>query len=195
KQLGDRLRELPDAKKARFVAEYKLSPDLAEVMTGERATADFLDAAYVEGRDMKGVAEWISTELFNLLSSNGLSIENSPISAQQTGILVDLIREDTITRTNAKALYAEMFEFNYTQRKQSPPIDASQPNLPDLRRRRSMMPQNASTLDFEQMVESKGLRQITDSGRIEAAIDAVLAAQADKIAEYRAGRDKLYGFF
>src|SRR5262249_31058389 len=83
KQLRAGLPELPDAKKARFVAEYKLSPDLAEVMTGERATADFLDAAYVEGRDMKGVAEWISTELFNLLSSNGLSIENSPISAQQ----------------------------------------------------------------------------------------------------------------
>jgi aspartyl-tRNA(Asn)/glutamyl-tRNA(Gln) amidotransferase subunit B len=45
------------------------------------------------------------------------------------------------------------------------------------------------------IVEAKGLRQVTDSGEIEAAIDAVLAAQADKVAEYRAGRDKLYGFF
>ena len=45
------------------------------------------------------------------------------------------------------------------------------------------------------IVEAKGLRQVTDSGAIEAAIDAVLAAQADKVAEYRAGRDKLYGFF
>jgi aspartyl-tRNA(Asn)/glutamyl-tRNA(Gln) amidotransferase subunit B len=39
------------------------------------------------------------------------------------------------------------------------------------------------------------LRQVTDSGAIEAAIGAVLASQADKVAEYRAGRDKLYGFF
>jgi aspartyl-tRNA(Asn)/glutamyl-tRNA(Gln) amidotransferase subunit B len=45
------------------------------------------------------------------------------------------------------------------------------------------------------IVEAKGLRQVTDSGAIETAIDAVLAAQADKVAEYRAGRDKLYGFF
>ncbi len=45
------------------------------------------------------------------------------------------------------------------------------------------------------IVEAKGLRQVTDLGPIEAAIDAVLAAQADKVAEYRAGRDKLYGFF
>jgi aspartyl-tRNA(Asn)/glutamyl-tRNA(Gln) amidotransferase subunit B len=189
------LPELPDAKRARFMLEYKLSPDLADVMTGERAIADYLDAAHVDGRDMKGVAEWISTELFNLLSSKGLSIENSPISAQQTGILIDLIRADTITRANAKALYAEMFEFNSTPGVQPPPIDALQPNLPDLRRRRPVLPQHASTLDFEQMVEAKGLRQVNDSGAIEAAIDAVLAAQADKVAEYRAGRDKLYGFF
>ena len=45
------------------------------------------------------------------------------------------------------------------------------------------------------IVEAKGLRQVTDSGTIEAAIDGVLAAQAGKVAEYRAGRDKLYGFF
>jgi len=45
------------------------------------------------------------------------------------------------------------------------------------------------------IVEAKGLRQVIDSAAIEAAIDGVLASQADKVAEYRAGRDKLYGFF
>jgi len=49
--------------------------------------------------------------------------------------------------------------------------------------------------DPGEIVEVKGLRQVTDSSAIEAAIDAVLAAQAEKVAEYRAGRDKLYGFF
>jgi aspartyl-tRNA(Asn)/glutamyl-tRNA(Gln) amidotransferase subunit B len=52
-----------------------------------------------------------------------------------------------------------------------------------------------SGADPEAIVEAKGLRQLTDSAAIEATIDAVLAAQADKVAEYRAGRDKLYGFF
>jgi aspartyl-tRNA(Asn)/glutamyl-tRNA(Gln) amidotransferase subunit B len=53
----------------------------------------------------------------------------------------------------------------------------------------------ASGADPGAVVEAKGLRQVTDSGAIEAAIDAVLASQADKVTEYRAGRDKLYGFF
>lgn len=45
------------------------------------------------------------------------------------------------------------------------------------------------------IVEAKGLRQVTDTGEIEAEIDKVLAAQADKVAEYRSGKDKLFGFF
>jgi aspartyl-tRNA(Asn)/glutamyl-tRNA(Gln) amidotransferase subunit B len=53
----------------------------------------------------------------------------------------------------------------------------------------------ATGADPAAIVEAKGLRQMTDSSVIEAAIDAVLAARAEKVAEYRAGRDKLYGFF
>jgi len=45
------------------------------------------------------------------------------------------------------------------------------------------------------IVEERGLKQVTDTGAIEGAIDAVLAAQADKVAEYRSGKDKLFGFF
>jgi aspartyl-tRNA(Asn)/glutamyl-tRNA(Gln) amidotransferase subunit B len=46
-----------------------------------------------------------------------------------------------------------------------------------------------------QIVEAKGLRQVSDTGAIDAAIDQILAANADKVAEYRAGKDKLLGFF
>ena len=53
----------------------------------------------------------------------------------------------------------------------------------------------ASGTDPAAIIDARGLRQVTDSAAIEAAIDAVLATQADKVAEYRAGRDKLYGFF
>ncbi len=45
------------------------------------------------------------------------------------------------------------------------------------------------------IVESRGLRQVTDTGAIDAAVDQVLAANADKVAEYRSGKDKLFGFF
>ncbi|HKM68830.1 MAG TPA: Asp-tRNA(Asn)/Glu-tRNA(Gln) amidotransferase subunit GatB [Stellaceae bacterium] len=53
----------------------------------------------------------------------------------------------------------------------------------------------ASGTDPAAIIDAQGLRQVTDSGAIETAIDAVLAAHADKVSEYRAGRDKLYGFF
>ena len=45
------------------------------------------------------------------------------------------------------------------------------------------------------IVEAKGLRQVTDTGAIDAAVDSVLAANADKVAEYKAGKDRLFGFF
>jgi aspartyl-tRNA(Asn)/glutamyl-tRNA(Gln) amidotransferase subunit B len=45
------------------------------------------------------------------------------------------------------------------------------------------------------IVEKEGLRQVTDSGAIEQAVDAVLAANPDKVADYKSGKDKLFGFF
>jgi aspartyl-tRNA(Asn)/glutamyl-tRNA(Gln) amidotransferase subunit B len=49
--------------------------------------------------------------------------------------------------------------------------------------------------DPASIIDTKGLRQVTDSGAIDAAVERVLAANADKVAEYRAGKDKLFGFF
>jgi len=45
------------------------------------------------------------------------------------------------------------------------------------------------------LVESRGLRQVTDTGAIDAAIEAVIAANGDKLEQYRGGKDKLFGFF
>ena len=45
------------------------------------------------------------------------------------------------------------------------------------------------------IIEAKGLRQVTDTGAIDAAVASVLATNADKVAEYQAGREKLFGFF
>ncbi|HEV3285563.1 MAG TPA: Asp-tRNA(Asn)/Glu-tRNA(Gln) amidotransferase GatCAB subunit B, partial [Steroidobacteraceae bacterium] len=50
-------------------------------------------------------------------------------------------------------------------------------------------------VEADAVIESRGLRQITDSGAIERAIDAVIAANPAQLAEYRAGKDKLFGFF
>jgi aspartyl-tRNA(Asn)/glutamyl-tRNA(Gln) amidotransferase subunit B len=160
-QLRGDLPELPDAKKARFVSEYGLSPDDAGVLVSEKETAVFFERV-AAGRDPKVAANWVMGDLFGALHRLGIGIEQSPVSAERLGSLIDLIADGTISGRLAKDVFAEMV---------------------------------ASGADPAAIVEAKGLRQVTDAGAIEAAIDAVLAAQADKLAEYRAGRDKLYGFF
>jgi aspartyl-tRNA(Asn)/glutamyl-tRNA(Gln) amidotransferase subunit B len=155
------LPELPDAKRARFVSGYGLSPDDAGVLVAEKETAQFFERV-AAGRDAKTAANWVMGDLFGALNRLGVGIEQSPISAEQLGSLIDLIADRTISVRLAKDVFAEMV---------------------------------ASGADPGAVVEAKGLRQVTDSGAIEAAIDAVLASQADKVTEYRAGRDKLYGFF
>src|SRR3984893_11996110 len=161
KQLRAGLPELPDAKKVRFMSASGLSADDAGVLVAEKEIALFFERV-ATGRDPKAAANWVMGDLFGALNRLGIGIEQSPVSAEQLGSLIDLIADATISGRLAKDVFAEML---------------------------------ASGADPGAIVEAKGLRQVTDSGAIEAAIDAVLAAQADKVAEYRAGRDKLYGFF
>ena len=47
----------------------------------------------------------------------------------------------------------------------------------------------------DDIIEAKGLKQVSDSGAIEAIVDEIIAANAEKVAEYRSGKDKLFGFF
>src|SRR5947207_12523993 len=161
KQLRAELPELPDAKRARFRSDDGLSADDAGVLVAEKETARFFERA-AQGREAKAAANWVMGDLFGALNRLGVGIEQSPVSPEQLGALIDLVADGTISGRIAKEVFAEMV---------------------------------ASGTDPAAIVEAKGLRQVTDSGAIEAAIDAVLATQAEKVAEYRAGRDKLYGFF
>jgi aspartyl-tRNA(Asn)/glutamyl-tRNA(Gln) amidotransferase subunit B len=155
------LPELPDAKKARFIAQYGLSAYDAEVLAAERASADFFEAA-ARGRDAKAAASWIMGDLFAVLNRMGVGIDQAPITAGQLGRLIDLVADGTISGRIAKEVFVEMVE---------------------------------TGADPQAIVEHKGLRQLSDAGAIETAVDAVLAREADRLAQYRAGRDKLYGFF
>ena len=74
------LPELPDDKKARFVADYGLSAYDAGVLVAEAATADYFESV-AKGRDAKQAANWVSNDLFGLLGKAGKGIEDSPVSA------------------------------------------------------------------------------------------------------------------
>ena len=155
------LPELPDQIRARLVGDYGLSSYDAAVITEEKETAAFYEAA-AEGRDKKLVANWMTVELFGALNKAGKSLGDSPVSPQQLGGLVELISDGTISGRIAKDVFAEMME---------------------------------TSKDAAVIIEEKGLKQVSDSGAIEALIDQVLADNQDKVEEYRGGKEKLFGFF
>ena len=160
----DRLRadlpELPDAKKARFVAGFGLSPEDAAVLVAERATAEYFERA-AEGRDPKAAANWVMGDLFGALNRLGLGIEAAPVAPERLGALIDLIADGTISGRIAKDVFAEMVETGAAP---------------------------------AEIVEKKGLRQVSDAGAIAAAIDAALAAHPAQVAQYRSN-PKVLGFF
>jgi len=154
------LPELPDEKRARFVSAYGLSVYDASVLSAERASADFFEAA-AKGRDGKIAANWVINELFGRLNKEGKSIETTPVSADQLGAIVDLITSGTISGKIAK----DVFEIVWAE--------GGSP---------------------AEIVERRGLKQVTDSGAIEKAVDAIIAQNPDKIAAVLA-KPSMLGWF
>jgi len=154
------LPELPDAKKARFIADYGVTPYDAMVLTLERASADFFEKV-AKGRDAKIAANWVINELFGRLNKEGKTVETSPVSADQLGGIVDLILDGTISGKIAK----DLFEIVW-----------------------------AEGGDPKELVEKRGLKQVTDTGAIEAAVDAVIAANPDKVEQIKA-KPTMAGWF
>jgi len=160
-KLAAALPELPDQIRDRLIDDYGLSPYDAAVITEERATALYYEAASA-GQDRKLVANWMTVELFGALNKAGKSLAQSSVTPENLAALVGLISDGTISGRIAKDVFADMFETG---------------KAPDV------------------IVAEKGLKQVSDSGAIETLIDDVMNANADKVAEYRGGKDKLFGFF
>jgi aspartyl-tRNA(Asn)/glutamyl-tRNA(Gln) amidotransferase subunit B len=158
--LKSHLPELPDAKKARFMADYGLPAYDAGVLVAERVQADYFEAV-AKGRDGKTAANWVINELFGRLNKEGKDVTTSPVSADQLGAIVDLISNGTISGKMAK----DLFEIVFTEGG-----------------------------DPLQIVEQRGMKQVTDTGAIEAAVDAVLAANPDK-AEQARTKPGMLGWF
>src|SRR5215470_1217128 len=154
------LPELPDAKKTRFMRDYKLSAYDAGVLVAERESAEFFEAV-ARGRDGKIAANWVINELFGRLNREGKAIDQSPISASQLGAIIDLIASGAISGKIAK----DVFEIVWSEGG-----------------------------DPAEIVAQQGLRQVTDTGVIDATIDAVIAANPDKVAAVQA-KPAMLGWF
>jgi len=108
KQIEADLPELPDAKKARLISQYGLSAYDAGVLVGEKAKADFYEAA-AKGRDAKLTANWVTNDLAAKLTAAGLEIAQSPIAPAAVAELVQLIEEGVISSKIAKDVFDRMW--------------------------------------------------------------------------------------
>src|SRR5665648_922808 len=158
--LAEDLPELPDEKRARFIAEYVLTPYDADVLVAERESVDYFEEV-ATGRDAKQAANWVINELFGRLNKEGGNIVDSPVSAAQLGAIVDLIKAGTISGKIAK----DVFDIVWTEGG-----------------------------DPAEIVEARGLKQVTDTGAIETAVDEVIAANPDKV-EQAKEKPALIGWF
>ncbi len=146
------LPELPDARKARFIKEYGLTPYDAGVLVLEKETASFFDVV-AKGRDAKEVVKLVTGDFFAMLNRRGIGISESPIKAEHLGKLIDLQRDGTISGRIAKDLFLAMEE---------------------------------TGKDPAVLVEERGLKQVTDTGAIEAAIKEIIAASPKQVEAYKA---------
>ena len=157
--------ELPDAKKKRFVEEYKLSEYDADILTSERAIAEYFEEAVgaEKERDGKMVSNWMQSELFAVLNKEAKDISESPIKASELGELIDLIKDGTISGKIAKDVFKMMYE--------------------------------GEEKSARKIVEEKGLKQVSDTGAIEKVIDDIIANSPDNVSAYKGGKVQLFGWF
>jgi aspartyl-tRNA(Asn)/glutamyl-tRNA(Gln) amidotransferase subunit B len=108
------LPELPEAKRARFVAAYSITPYDAEVLTSTQALADYFEAVVKAGAPGKAAANWMQTELLRGLKDFVKEITASPVSPAALAELVNLVESNKITTAVGKRVFATMFESGRT---------------------------------------------------------------------------------
>ncbi|MDX9707624.1 MAG: Asp-tRNA(Asn)/Glu-tRNA(Gln) amidotransferase subunit GatB [Azospira sp.] len=158
--------ELPAAKKQRFMADYGLSAYDATALTASLELADFYEATVAAaGRAAaKPCANWVMVDLAARLNKDEKELSASPVSAAQLGGLVARIADNTISNNIAKKVFEALWNGE----------GGGHANAAD------------------EIIEKQGLKQITDTGAIEALIDEVLAANAAMVAEFKAGKEKAF---
>jgi len=108
-EVRPRVPELPQAKRARFIAEYEVSAYAAGVLTGDLELARYFERAGNGAGKPKNVANWILNDLQSALTNAGLTIGNCPIPPETLDELVTLIERGRISGKQGKEVFAEMF--------------------------------------------------------------------------------------
>lgn len=165
-QVRRTLPELPDARRHRLEREFGLPPYDAEVLTQRKDVGDYYEAAVCQYRNPKALSNWIMGDLLRVIRERKL--DNA------------LVIHDWPVPPERLAAMVELIDSGEISGKIAKAVFDE------------MVATGKTPV---QIVSEQGLTQISDEGAILTAIDSVIAANAEKVAQYRAGKDKLFGFF
>jgi len=156
------LPELPDAKRERFMRDYALPAYDAQVLTVERALADYFEAvAKATKAAPKIAANWVMGELTAALHRDGLELRATRVSAAALASLLDRIAAGTISGKIAKEVFEAVWKGEGT---------------------------------VDEVIEKRGLVQISDSASIDKLVADVIAANPTQVEQFRAGKQQVLGF-
>jgi aspartyl-tRNA(Asn)/glutamyl-tRNA(Gln) amidotransferase subunit B len=163
--------ELPAQLKARYEKEYGLSPYDATMLTQSKAFAAYFQRVVDSVGEPKLVANWMLGELSAYLNREDLSIDSPEVPAwPELAAVIQRIKDQTVSNAQAKKLFQAVCE-------------SSRVEISDLA---------AALGRIDAVIEEKDLKQVTDTGAIEAILDEVLAANQKSVDEFRAGKDKAF---
>ncbi len=160
-QIKATMPELPPAKLARFVEQYKLPQYDAQVLTEDPEIADFFEQAAAGIQDKKSASNWIMGEVMRALNERRCSIKELCITPQYLADILVMLEQHKINLKIGKAVFEECLQTG------EKPAD---------------------------IVNKKGLQQISDSREIEIIIETVLVNNPDEVNSYLEGKEKLFGF-
>ena len=162
--------ELPRVMAERFVLQYKLPEYDATTLTQSKAMAAYFETAAQVCEQPKLASNWVMGEISRRLNTSDSGFDHIPVSATQLGAVILRIHDNTISNNAAKDVFDALW--NDAATSSTDKADALQ--------------------QVDAVIDAKGLKQMNDSGALEAIIDEVLAANPDNVAQYRAGKDKAF---
>ncbi|WP_183029446.1 Asp-tRNA(Asn)/Glu-tRNA(Gln) amidotransferase subunit GatB [Helicobacter pylori] len=159
---SQKINELPSAKKIRYMRDFNLKEDDANLLVSDPLLAEYFESMLHLGVKAKTSVTWLCVELLGRLKAE-TTLENCGISAHMLGALAKRIDEGKISGKSAKDVLDRLLEEHGG--------------------------------DVDALIEQMGLSQVNDTEAIVKVVEEVLKNNADKVLEYKSGKDKLFGFF
>jgi aspartyl-tRNA(Asn)/glutamyl-tRNA(Gln) amidotransferase subunit B len=186
-QVRSGMSELPRVMAARFVADYGLSEYDASAITQSKAMASYFEAAARASGNSKLASNWIMGELSKRLNYKGLDISNCPVSSENLASMIRLIDNKTISNSAAKDVLDTLWSRGGMS------ILSGNAPLDGIVASGSLGSADVGGKNaVERIVEQLGLPKMNDSSALEKIIDDVLAANADNVAQFKAGKEKAF---